>query len=189
MDNAHDGERPIGTYEYLDYSDPAAVFRPYDPRFREVARQVAALIEGRMPGARVEHVGSTAIPNCAGKGNIDLLLRYPSGDLATARETLDTLGFQRQQGANPFPESRPLRVGTVRYNGEPFRLHVHVIGWDDPEAADLLRFRDRLRADPALVEEYVASKRAALAGDSTDNIAYNRAKQPFIRGLLDGELP
>ncbi|HEX5166152.1 MAG TPA: GrpB family protein [Thermomicrobiales bacterium] len=189
MNNVDGGDRPIGTYEYLDYSDPAAIFRPYDPRFPEVARRVAALIEGRMPGARVEHVGSTAVPNCAGKGNIDLLLRYTAGELATAREALDSLGFQRQQGANPFPESRPLRLGAIDYDGETFRLHVHVVGWDDPEAAELLRFRDRLRADPALVEAYVASKRAALTAGPTDNIAYNRAKQPFIRGVIAEERP
>jgi len=61
---------------------------------------------------------------------------------------------------------------------------VHVIADGDPEAEELLCFRDRLRADPALVAEYVTSKQAALASGPTDNVAYNRAKEPFIRGLI-----
>lgn len=184
MDNAHSGERPIGTYVYLNYNDPAEIFKPYDPRFPEVARRVAGLVEARMSEARVEHIGSTAVPDCAGKGNVDLLLIYPSGKLATARDTLDGLGFQRQSGADPFPEERPMRVGTLDHAGTTFRLHVHVVAEDDPEPEKLLRFRDRLRADPALVAEYVASKRAALSSGPTDNIAYNRAKEPFINGAL-----
>ena len=80
-----------------------------------------------------------------------------------ARDTLESLGFQRQTSVDPFPEERPLRLGTIEHDGTTFRLHVHVIAADDAEAAELRAFRDRLRADPALLEEYVASKQAAFA--------------------------
>ena len=179
MDNG-----PIGTYVYRNYDDPDDIFRPHDPRFPEVARQVAALIEERMPDGRVEHIGSTAVPDCAGKGNVDLLLLYPPGRLAAARDALDGIGFQRQTGLDPFPEERPMRVGTFTYDGTEFRLHVHVVAAGADEAETLLAFRDRLRADPALVADYVASKQAALANGPTDNIAYNRAKEPFIQDAL-----
>src|SRR5688572_21181237 len=142
MDSARIDDAPIGTYEYLDYSDPAEIFRPYDPRFPEVARRVAALIEGRMPDARVEHIGSTAVEGCAGKGIVDLQLLYPPGRLAAARETLDGFGFQRQTGIDPFPEERPLRVGTIEDDGAIYRLHVHVVAEEDAEAEDLRHFRD-----------------------------------------------
>ncbi len=183
-------ESPIGVYEYLDYHEFGEVFRPYDDRAPNVALQVADLIRGRMPDAQVEHVGSTAIPGCPGKGIIDLMLMYASGRLAAARDALDSLGFQRQTGAAPFPEERPMRVGTIDYDGESFRLHVHVIASDDPEACEHLYFRDRLRADVALRDEYVESKRAALAdldvrrNGRAHNIVYNEGKAPFIRRVL-----
>jgi GrpB-like predicted nucleotidyltransferase (UPF0157 family) len=186
MDSARIDDAPIGTYEYLDYSDPAEIFRPYDPRFPEIARRVAALIEGRMPDARVEHIGSTAVEGCAGKGIVDLQLLYPPGRLAAARETLDGLGFPRQTGLDPFPEERPLRVGTIDDDGAIYRLHVHVVAEDDAEGEDLRHFRDRLRADPALLAEYVASKQAALASGVPNNIAYGQAKAPVIRRALAG---
>ena len=177
-------DAPIGTYTYLDYSDPEQIFRPYDPRFPEVARRVATLIEGRMPDARVEHIGSTAVPGCAGKGIVDFQMLYPPGRLADARDTLDGLGFQRQTGLDPFPEERPLRVGTIEHDGTIYRLHVHVVAEADAEAEQLRFFRDRLRADPALVAEYVASKQAALARGVPNNIAYGQAKEPVIRKAL-----
>lgn len=182
---------PIGVYEYLDYEELSEVFRPYDPRSPEVARRVASLIEAEMPDATVEHVGSSAIPGCAGKGIIDLLMMYPPGRLAAARDTLDGLGFQRQIGADPFPEERPLRLGAHDYDGETFRLHVHVIAESDPEAREQIYFRDRVSSDRALLDEYVGDKQAALEQiraqpDSTaHNIAYNRGKQAFIRRILD----
>lgn len=177
----------IGQYEYLHYDDPSEVFRPYDPRFPEVAARLAALIQGRMPDARVEHVGSSAIPGCAGKGVIDLLVTYPPGRLAAARDTLDELGFQRQQGRDPFPEERPMRLGTIEHDGDTFRIHAHVIAINDPEAEEQRHFREALRADPALVEEYVASKRAALTRDGLDNIVYNGVKAPFIKKVIGRE--
>lgn len=180
------GDRVIGTYEYIRYEDPDAAFRPCDERCPAVARRVADLIRGRLPEAWVEHVGSTAVPGCAGKGVVDLLLLYPSGRLAAARDALDGLSFQRHVGPHAFPEERPVRIGTLAHDGTTFRLHVHVLAADAPEVAEQRRFRDRLRADPALVGEYVARKRDALATGVADGDGYNRAKEPFIRAVLGG---
>ena len=59
--------RPIGEQEQA----PAACL-PYDPRAQEVARKVARMINHQLPDFTVDHVGSTAVPGCAGKGVIDL---------------------------------------------------------------------------------------------------------------------
>lgn len=185
----------IGRYEYISYEDPAAAFRPYDARFPEVARRVAALIEARMPEARVEHIGSTAVPGCAGKGVVDMMLVYPPGHLAAARDAVDALGFQRQRPRpNAFTEERPLRIGTIEHDGEQFRLHVHVIGADAPEVANQRHFRDRLRAEDALRDTYAARKQAVLAAGVSDSDAYNQGKEDIIQGVLrdemaDGEQP
>jgi GrpB-like predicted nucleotidyltransferase (UPF0157 family) len=178
------GESMIRRYEYIRYEDPDAAYRPYDPRFPEVASRVIDLIRERMPDAVVEHVGSTAIPGCAGKGVVDLMLLYPPGHLVAGRDTLDALGFQRHERPGAFPEERPVRIGTIEHDGETFRLHVHVIAADSPEAAEQRRFRDTLRDDPALVEEYVARKRAVLAAGATDGNDYNLGKDAFIKGVL-----
>jgi GrpB-like predicted nucleotidyltransferase (UPF0157 family) len=177
-------DAPIGRYEYIRYTDPTDAFRPYDPRCAEVAARVVALIEARLPEARVEHVGSSAIPGCAGKGVVDLMLLYPPGLLAAARDALDGLGFQRDVRPNAFPEERPVRIGTICHAGEAFRLHVHVLAADAPEAAEQRHFRDTLRADPALVAEYVALKRAVLIDGVADSTEYNRGKDAFIKRVL-----
>ena len=112
----------IGPYEPLP-----AICNDHDPRSFEVAKRVADLIESHLPDVRVEHVGSTAVPGCAGKGVVDLMVLYPPGRLPDVKDVLKALGFQQQTGRNPFPEERPLRLGSIEHDGTRFRLHVHVI--------------------------------------------------------------
>jgi GrpB-like predicted nucleotidyltransferase (UPF0157 family) len=172
-------ERAIGPYEPC----PAAC-HDYDPRSVEVARKVAALIEPHLPGVVVEQVGSTSVPGCAGKGIVDMMLVYQDGQLAAARDLLDALGFQRQTSRDPFPEDRPMRTGSLLHDGTAFNLHVHVIAASSPEVQQFRGFRDRLRADPALMAAYVEAKRVILADGCTDPIDYCYRKGEFITQSL-----
>jgi GrpB-like predicted nucleotidyltransferase (UPF0157 family) len=156
----------------------------YDPRAAEVAERIAEAITRFLPAATVEHIGSTAVPGCAGKGVVDLMLLYPDGQLEAARELLDALGFQRQTAGHLFPESRPMRVGALEHQGNTFRVHVHVIAASSTEAAALRLFRERLRADPKIMRAYVARKRTILAGGVTDFKRYTEMKGSFVRRTL-----
>lgn len=114
------------------------------------------------------------------------MLLYPPGHLDAVKRTLAALGFQPQPNADPHPETRPCRVGMVEYDGARFRVHAHAIPPGSPEIDQLRAFRDRLRADPALVAAYVARKRAAVAAGHTDAARYRADKEPFIRAALGG---
>lgn len=157
---------------------PAACLN-YDSRAPLVAQQVAALIAARLPDVIVEHIGSTAVPGCAGKGVVDLMLLYPPGRLAAAKRVLVDLGFQPQSTRDPFPEERPMRLGAIEHDGTTFRLHVHVLAADSPEVAELRAFRDRLRVDPQLRAAYVARKREILRAGISDTVDYSIAKGDF----------
>lgn len=169
----------IGQYEVR----PAA-YHPYDPRCPEVARRVIAMIASRLPEATVEHIGSTAVPGCAGKGVVDLMVVYPPGKLQDAKDAVDSLGFQHWEGPDAFGDDRPVRIGAVQYDGTEFRLHVHLIAADDPEVARQRAFRDKLRADPALVAAYCARKREILESGVTYGPHYADAKTEFIMGAV-----
>jgi GrpB-like predicted nucleotidyltransferase (UPF0157 family) len=159
-------------------------FRPYDPDAARAAATVVAWISGRDPHLRVEHVGSTAVPGCGGKGLIDLLVTYPEGRLEDAKRVLAGLGFQPQQSRDPFPEDRPMRVGSVEHAGSLYPIHAHVVSATSPEAEEMLRFRDRLRADPKLQRAYEAEKKRILEAGVIDGLDYARRKGEFIRRAL-----
>jgi GrpB-like predicted nucleotidyltransferase (UPF0157 family) len=170
----------IGPYE----SRPAAC-RDYDPRAANAARLVAAIVRDQLPQVQVEHVGSTSVPGCAGKGIVDLVIPVPDGEIENVKGMLERLGFQRQTNPDPFPEGRPLRVGSLAHDGEVFLLHVHVIPASAPEIDDLRFFRSCLRADPDLLKAYVAQKREIIASGVTDPLDYCRKKGEFIEKVLE----
>jgi GrpB-like predicted nucleotidyltransferase (UPF0157 family) len=163
------------------YADAPASYQAYDADAPAVARLLADAITAAGPGLAVEHVGSTAVPGCAGKGIIDLMVLYPPGHLSRARLVLDELGFQRQSTRDPFPEDRPMRVGVVAHRGKRFRVHAHVLADGSAEATHLRAFRDRLRADAEFRAAYEARKRSILAAGVTDSVAYAEAKGEFIK--------
>src|SRR5213592_3948389 len=160
----------------LPYLCTPAEFRPYDPAVTEIAGLLRGAIRNVEPQLQVEHVGSTAVPGCGGKGIIDLAILYPGGLLARAKGTLDGLGFQKQGGPEPFPEDRPMRVGGLEHEGRPFRIHAHVLALGSAEHEELVWFREVLRGDPALRHSYEDRKRAILAAGIHDSIEYCKAK-------------
>jgi GrpB-like predicted nucleotidyltransferase (UPF0157 family) len=142
------------------------------------------LIAERLPDTTIEHVGSSSVPGCAGKGILDLVIPYrDDAHLAAINGALFALGFGRQRNRDPFPETRPMRIGAFNQEGETFLLHVHVVPDGTHDLAELVDFRDRLRADPALVAEYVAAKRAILNAGVRDGTDYAERKSEFIAAL------
>jgi GrpB-like predicted nucleotidyltransferase (UPF0157 family) len=166
------------------YQHTPATCRAFDPHAGEVADTVAAMLRSSLPELQIEHVGSTAIPGCAGKGIIDLMALYPDGMLEQARDAVDSLGFQPQTFGEPFPEDRPMRVGTMRFKGRRYRIHVHVIAASSDEVDAMRTFRDRLRRSSSLVRAYVARKRHLIADGVTGSPEYARAKGGFISSVL-----
>lgn len=163
------------------YEELPAACHDYDPRAPQVASLLEQTITQHLPEIVVEHVGSTSVPGCAGKGVIDLMIVYPNGELEITKTLLNALGFQRQTGRDPFPESRPMRKGAIEFDGAWFRIHAHVIARDSAEVEELRSFRDRLCADAVLMAAYVARKREILAAGVTDSLDYSYAKGEFIQ--------
>ena len=168
----------------LHYAILPAEYVEYDPEVVPAAQRVIDVITSAAPWTQSEHIGSTAVPGCAGKGILDLMVLYPPGQLAKTRAAIDALGFQHQRTGHAFPESRPMRVGAIDHGGRIYRVHAHVIAANSTEAPDLRRFRDALRDDPALCAAYQTCKRAILQSGVNEAAAYTRAKGEFIGAVI-----
>ena len=168
----------------LTYQYQPAAYRPYDPEAPAVAAAAIDTIRRAGERLRVEHIGSSAVSGCAGKGYIDLLVLYEPGELESAKCVVDALGFQRQRSRDPFPEERPMRVGVVEWKGIEYPIHAHIVAADAPEAEGLIWFRDRLRSDQALREAYEGEKRRILESGVTDGVDYSYAKHAFIECVI-----
>jgi GrpB-like predicted nucleotidyltransferase (UPF0157 family) len=164
------------------YREPPLACRDSDPRAAEMARQVCGLISRHLPSARPEHVGSTSVPGCSGRGIIDLLVSGPESEMEKIPSLLARLGFQ-QGGEALFQQHPPPYRGTWMHNGEPYLVHAHVLP-DGAAEIDSMRFlRSCLRSDGELMKAYVKQKRAILKAGA-DPAAYQQQKGEFLKMVL-----
>lgn len=129
----------------------------------------------------IQHVGSTSVPGLDAKPIIDIAIAVASpGVIAPCRPSLLALGYlDRGDGGSDggylfVKESRP----EVRTH------HLHIVTLDDPQWANYLLFRERLRTDDALRDEYATLKRTLQASFAHNRRGYTEAKAPFIRLVL-----
>lgn len=158
--------------------------RDPDPQSPAVAASLAEMISSAVPGLRAEHVGSSAVPDLAGKGTIDLLLPTPAERVAEVAEALQAMGFQPQSVPQTFPETRPMLQGVIRHRDQPYRVHVHIVPDASPEVLELRGFRDALRSDRSLRRDYEDLKRSIVARGLTNASDFTEAKQDFIVATL-----
>jgi GrpB-like predicted nucleotidyltransferase (UPF0157 family) len=168
----------------LPYESQGPMCEPFDAQAPAAAAVVVQYLRAALPGVSVEHIGSTAVPGCDGKGILDLMAVYPDGELEKVRDCVDNLGFQRQTSRESFPEERPMRTGAIDYGGRRYSIHLHVIAASNAEVEDLRYFRDCLRADPELRKAYIAYKKRILTSGISDSTEYAHAKGEFIRQCL-----
>jgi 5-(carboxyamino)imidazole ribonucleotide synthase len=176
--------RPIAPYGTV-----ALAIEEWDPATVDVARRIAELVHVRRPDVVVDHIGSSAVPGLPGKNVVDLSIDVEQDDVPAITALLEDLGFEATSGPRAFPPTRPLLDGALDHDGRLYRIHAHVHPRGNRafgmEHARDLAFRDALRADPALRDEYAARKRAIQAGGVTSTMRYSLAKTEWIRGALE----
>ncbi len=164
----------------LPYTRQPVEFQPYDPHSHEAAQYVIGLIQAQISGVTVEHIGSTAVPGCAGRGVVDLMILYDQEPVEPILTQLDALGFQWVQRNHDLPDEWPKGMGAIQYQEHRYRLHIHVQSSAHPSVAEKRAFRDQLRSEPKLMTEYMAHKQEILANGTVDPVEYTSAKSEFV---------
>ncbi|HEY3334913.1 MAG TPA: 5-(carboxyamino)imidazole ribonucleotide synthase [Candidatus Limnocylindrales bacterium] len=172
---------PIRPYE----RQPAA-FHPWDPATVDVAREVARLVASACSIAVVEHIGSSSVPGLPGKNFVDLGIEADPDDIPAVSDAVLSLGFGRQQGVAPFPPTRPMFTGSVVHDGRSYPIHLHVMPPARGELAELVAFREALRADASLRDGYAEAKRRIVeeAPGGSANQLYTARKGGFVLDAL-----
>lgn len=149
-----------------DY-DPtwASEYAAHEARVRNVVGGIALA---------VEHIGSTSVPGLAAKPIIDILVTVR--DITAEEDYLEPL-----IGAGYVLRVREPGHRLVR--SEQRDVHVHILEFDDPAAADYLLLRDHLRVNAADRELYEATKRELMTRDWSDMNAYADAKTDVIEQI------
>lgn len=147
-------------------ADWPRLFRQRGERLRTALGDVAL---------RIDHIGSTSVPDLAAKPIIDIQISVASFEpLDAFRRPLEGLGYVFRE-ANEERTKRYFREAP----GER-REHVHVRkagSWGEQFA---LLFRDYMRAHPDEAARYARPKRELAERYRDDRHGYTEAKNPFI---------
>jgi GrpB-like predicted nucleotidyltransferase (UPF0157 family) len=146
--------------------------------FETERNRLADALEPWLSGG-IQHIGSTSIPGMPAKPILDMIAGVGQlADATPAEPVLRQFGYER----------RPHRVDAVLFVRCPDRVDTHHLHLTTP-GSDLweerLAFRDALRAEPPLADEYAALK-FRLLHDGGGRSYDSADKRDFVRRVLAG---
>ena len=147
----------------------------YDPAWPARYEAERRRLAGMLPGAEIEHFGSTAVPGLGAKPVIDVIALVDDLDRP--------IPVLIERGGYSFPAGYNAGLERRRWLCRPSAAvrDFHLTLTDDSsEFERRLRFRDALRADGALAREYESLKRSLAERFRDDREAYTAAKAEFI---------
>lgn len=162
----------------------------YDPQWPDMFDEEKAHLYQCLPEElirRIEHFGSTAIPELAAKPIIDILVEVTS--LKRTKELIVPIlksqeydYFWRPTRGNNTP---PFYAWFIKRNSAKIRSHhIHMIE-SNFEHWDRLFFRDYLREYPEIAKQYQGLKIELSKKYPNDRIAYTKGKTEFIVRITD----
>ena len=130
----------------------------------------------------IQHIGSTSVPGLAAKPIVDIGIAVANfEEAARCVQPLVALGY-RYLGENGIPR----RHYFIR--GEPRIFNVHMNERQSADWRQTIRFRDYLRAHPAVAATYAELKLRLAQQFATDFPAYRAGKDGFIKQVLQAAL-
>jgi GrpB-like predicted nucleotidyltransferase (UPF0157 family) len=165
------GPRPLaGPIEISEYD-------PTWPRWyeREAAR-IRAALGNRV--IRIEHVGSTSVPDLPAKPIIDIVLEVPdSADETAYVPELEAAGYVLRIREPEWYEHRV-------FKGPDTAVNLHVFPAGCTEVEQMLLFRDRLRTNTADRKLYASAKRELAARNWKYMQQYADAKTAVVHEIM-----
>ena len=161
-------------------ADPVAIC-DYNPawanQFADLSARIVASLQSIV--LRIEHVGSTAVPGLAAKPIVDMDVVLPSSvDLPRAIRLLADLGYVHEGDLGVSGRE------AFRCPSGEARHHLYVLIEGAAELRRHIAFRDALRADAVLRDEYAQLRRLLAAQYPGDREAYTQGKSTFIEAVI-----
>ncbi|MDD5458757.1 MAG: GrpB family protein [Phycisphaerae bacterium] len=158
---------------------------PYNPIWPEMFESEKRHLENYLPKSiikRIEHFGSTAVPQLCAKPIIDMLVEVTSLE-ETKKQIVPIL---EGQGYDYFwrptfgDDTPPFYAWFIKRDLQGHRTHhIHMVE-KDFEHWERLLFRDYLITHSAVASQYGELKRTIADKFGTDRIAYTQGKTEFI---------
>lgn len=156
----------------------------YDPQwailYEEEKRRILEVVGDMV--VRIEHIGSTAVPNLGAKPIIDIMVAISHlNDSQKCVEPLKSIGYEYVPGFEAtLPERRYFRKG---HPPKEQHYHLHMVELTSDFWKKHLLFRDCLRTHAKVAQEYYELKKRLANKYGSNHEVYNTAKTSFIESV------
>ena len=152
---------------------PVAVLAPrhYQDLATAAYEDAELLLSAILPDARIEHIGASAVPGAYSRGGVDVCVAVPRDAFDESLGVLCEAGYVQRA----LDDGADRAAALVAPHAE-VALRLRLVETGSGHEA-LMRFRDALRADPALLARYNAIK---IEAGPLGAAAYAAAKARFI---------
>ncbi|WP_404450160.1 GrpB family protein [Sutcliffiella horikoshii] len=179
MDNSNEYKKmPVWAFETIEIKYPDPNWKDKGIREKEELFTLLSAFSIK----EVEHVGSTSIPNLPAKPIIDLMASIPSFNLINEIE--ETLISHDWHYVPPELDKQPWRRFFVKVKNDKQVAHLQLILEGEERWDEILKFRNILRNNPNLANEYAVIKSHLAKEYNNDRETYTEAKRGFINKVL-----
>lgn len=158
------------------------ILEAYDaswPQKFAAEKQHLLSIAGKWNFGGIEHVGSTAVPGMLAKPVIDVMFGVKS--LSESKAAIDLLV---EAGYEYWPYKADVMHWFCKPSNEYRTHHLHLIPYQSELWKQRIKFRDMLRTNQVIAQEYASLKRDLASVHHNDREAYTKNKWPFIQKVL-----
>jgi len=153
---------------------------PHSERWRQLFDEEAARIRAAIGEvvATIEHIGSTSIGGIAAKPIIDIAVGVEKiADGARCVRPLENTGYE-------YRGEHGIAGRFYFVKGEPRSHHLHMVEMGSDFWRSHLLFRDYLRENQTIAEEYENLKKELAKRYAENREAYSNGKAAFIENVL-----
>lgn len=155
---------------------PSMSFQDYDLSYPLVFERLVTDVQGVLPAARIEHVGSTSVPGLGGRRVIDAVVIADDDAQPATTAALVAAGFTH----SPYSWIEPTLTTSLQVGDVSYPVLLYVLAEDHPVVRGWLATRDHWRANHDEADRYAQVKRAAIAAGHVQPWTYQQAKNPYL---------
>lgn len=166
------------------------VLMPYDVRWPQIFVEESQRLRGVLTPyglASVEHVGSTAIQGMSAKPIVDIMagVKTMKGLPEPEHSLWTSLGYEWGHGSErPAEWWYFIKRDCIRERV----AHLHLAPLNSEFRQRMIAFRDALREDEHLAQQYNELKARLAAQYGHDRLRYLAEKEPFVNEVVDRRL-
>ena len=159
------------------------VYKSYSKNFRDLFIKEKRKLKKFLPkNIKIEHIGSTAVPEMGGKGIIDIMI------ITNKKELKKILDLIKKNGYNYYGDGKNNRERKFfdklyRYRGKKRFVHVHLTFKGSSEVKKILALRDYLITHPDEVSKYAEIKKKVTKYSKGNRDKYLNYKKKFLEKL------